>query len=136
MITKFHQPPHELIAGLVQASGILLGCTASLGAAIWLGLMFEQDLDPGPTSNHVIAVCFAMVAIAPLGWWFLLWLGAFRGKGWARTVGCLLPFAPPLAWALPLLASIPGILIYRLGESLYQVPKQRTHRLPALVMAR
>jgi hypothetical protein len=103
---------------LVRVSGALLGCMAALGAAIWLGIIFEASISLDSDRYHVAAICFAIVALAPSGWWLLLWVGAFRGKGWAAIIACILPFMPPMAWALPALAGIPGILIYNFGRSL------------------
>jgi hypothetical protein len=109
---------HAVAPALVRLSGILLGCTAAVSVAVWLGMMFEEDITPNPDRYHVAAICFAMAAIAPLGWWVLFWAGPFRGRGWAGILAWVLPLVFPMAWALPTLASIPGVLIYNLGRSL------------------
>jgi hypothetical protein len=106
-------------AAVVQTFGILLGCTAACGVAIWLGILFEGDFSHASNRGHPMAIGFAMVAIAPLGWWLLLWAGAFHQKWWAMMLAWLLPFIfLPVVWILPAVASIPGILVYRYGRGL------------------
>jgi hypothetical protein len=103
---------------LVRLCGVLLGGIAAVGVAIWLGIMFEEDITFNPDQYHIVAFCFTIAAIAPLGWWLLFWSGAFRGRGRAGILAWVLLLVLPMAWALPTLASIPGILIYNLGRSL------------------
>jgi hypothetical protein len=103
---------------LVRLCGVLLGSMAAVCVAFWLGIMFEGDIAFNSDRYHVDAFCFAMAAIAPLGWWLLFWTGPFRGRGWAGVLAWVLPLVLPIAWVLPTLASIPGILIYNLGRRL------------------
>jgi hypothetical protein len=78
---------------LVRLCGVLLGCMAAVGVAFWLGIMFEGEIALNSDRYHVAAFCFAMTAIAPLGWWLLFWTGPFRrtrvgrGTSLGSTVG-------------------------------------------------
>jgi hypothetical protein len=100
---------------VMRMSGILLAVAAATGVAAWTGILLEREIQPASV-DHVTAVCFALAAILPPGWMFLLSTGVFRGKAWAATLACVLPFVPPMIWALPLVAGMPGFLIYRIGK--------------------
>jgi hypothetical protein len=99
----------------MRTSGIMFSVVAATGVAAWTGILFEREIQP-ESVHHVTAVCFGLAAIAAPGWMFLLSTGLFRGKAWATTLACALPFVPPMVWALPLVAGMPGFLIYRIGK--------------------